>query len=733
MPYPIPNLDDRRFDDLVAEATERMRRHLPEVTHLPPGDPAHAFIDLFAWLTETILYRANLIPERQRLAFLNLLQLPPRAARPSRGLVSIDSGPRATRLPPVVPDATGLKAGDIRFSTVGDLQPTPLQMQVLIKKKIGIDELKRLGIDLNQIYSQYPDTITRKDKDTAVLNSKLTPFEPLLLTPGQDKLSLAGTLDQAYYLALTLPPTLVPHKQKLIRELAGIQLNIGLAPASEREVEEWDETDGRDYRRQLVWELIYRDDNGQYFFHPLTVKADSSNGGRQAGVARLVLPGNVQLFSALEEEDPLLNGYDLSPPPLPESIAPARTVCWLRLRCPEEPDLELGYLGINAVEVRGQGVTRDALVGIGDGEPNQVVQLPDSAVAADTLILEVEEGPRWKVWRVVDHFQGHGPDDEIFRLDAATGRVEFGNGINGRRPARGKRIRAAYYRHGGGAATNLPPDTIKELEGASNRLKVRHEWPCSGGVDAETVEQAQQRIGAFLNHRNRAVTEEDFITLAQTNPINPAARAEVLKGFLPGNRIEAVRRDVPGAVSVFVLPPGDLSSRQICRPSRGFIKDIYNYLQTRCVIGTELYVLSPEFVPVAVSVSVNVTDPENELTILRQVEEAVYRYLWPLPPGGRDREGWPMGIKVSASELSTQVARVSGVLNIKDIALYTRGKGSWQRLAGGQLKLWDYQLPECLAVTAVSGDHQTSLPSGLEPESSSGTSGIAAPVIPESC
>ncbi|HGX93124.1 MAG TPA: putative baseplate assembly protein, partial [Candidatus Tenderia sp.] len=73
MSYPIPNLDDRRFDDLVAEATERMQRHLPEVTHLPPGDPAHAFIDLFSWLTETILYRANLIPERQRLAFLNLL------------------------------------------------------------------------------------------------------------------------------------------------------------------------------------------------------------------------------------------------------------------------------------------------------------------------------------------------------------------------------------------------------------------------------------------------------------------------------------------------------------------------------------------------------------------------------------------------------------------------------------------------------------------------------------
>ncbi|HGX92451.1 MAG TPA: putative baseplate assembly protein [Candidatus Tenderia sp.] len=736
MSYPIPNLDDRRFDDLVAEATARMQRHLPEVTHLPPGDPAHAFIDLFSWLTETILYRANLIPERQRLAFLNLLQLPPRAARPSRGLVSIDSGPRATQLPTFVPDATNLKAGDINFSTIGDVQPTPLQLQVLVKKALSLDELKKLGIDLNQIHSQYPDTVTKKDADTTVLNSKLTPFEPLLLSPGQDKLNLAGTLDHAYYLALTLPPTLVPHKKKLIKALAGAQLNIGLAPANEGEVEEFGEITGHQYKRQLIWELIYRDDNGQYFFHPLFVKTDSSNGGRQLGVARLVLPGNTQLFSALEEEDPLFNGYDLSPPPLPESIAPSRTVCWLRLRCPEEPDLPLGYLGINAVEVIGQGVTRNALVGIGNGEPNQSVQLPDSAIAADTLLLEVEDGPQWKTWNAVDHFQGHGPDDEVFRLDAATGRVEFGNGINGRRPGKGKRIRAAYYRFGGGAATNLPADSIKELAGASKRLKVRHEWPCSGGADAETVEQAEQRIGAFLNHRNRAVTAEDFATLACTNPINPAARAEVIKGFLPGNNIKAIRREIPGAVSVFVLPPGDLSSRQVSRPTQGFIKDIYAYLQARCVVGTELYVLSPEFVPIAVSISINVTDPDNQLSIHRDVEDAVYRYLWPLPPGGSSGEGWPMGsigTRVSTSELITQISRVSGVLNVEDIALYSIGNAGWQRVVGDKLKLWDYQLPECLGISVVSGDKPLNLPSGLRPEPSKGTTGIAAPVIPESC
>ena len=81
MPLPVPNLDDRRFEDLVAEARARLATHLPELTQIAPGDPVHSFIDLFAWLTETILYRANLIPERQRRVFLNLLQIPVRPAR----------------------------------------------------------------------------------------------------------------------------------------------------------------------------------------------------------------------------------------------------------------------------------------------------------------------------------------------------------------------------------------------------------------------------------------------------------------------------------------------------------------------------------------------------------------------------------------------------------------------------------------------------------------------------
>ena len=89
MPIRPPALDDRSFDDLVADLLRRIPAHTPEWTNPREGDPGRTLIDLFAWLGDTILYRANLIPERQRLAFLRLLGVGMRPAIPARGLLQI--------------------------------------------------------------------------------------------------------------------------------------------------------------------------------------------------------------------------------------------------------------------------------------------------------------------------------------------------------------------------------------------------------------------------------------------------------------------------------------------------------------------------------------------------------------------------------------------------------------------------------------------------------------------
>ena len=64
MPLVAPNLDDRRFDDLLAELRTRIPRYTPEWTDHNDSDPGIIIGKLFAWITELTLYRVNRIPER---------------------------------------------------------------------------------------------------------------------------------------------------------------------------------------------------------------------------------------------------------------------------------------------------------------------------------------------------------------------------------------------------------------------------------------------------------------------------------------------------------------------------------------------------------------------------------------------------------------------------------------------------------------------------------------------
>lgn len=73
MPIPLPNLDDRRFDDLVEEARALIPHVYPQWTDHNPSDPGIILIELLAWLTETVLYRLDQIAEPNYRVFLKLL------------------------------------------------------------------------------------------------------------------------------------------------------------------------------------------------------------------------------------------------------------------------------------------------------------------------------------------------------------------------------------------------------------------------------------------------------------------------------------------------------------------------------------------------------------------------------------------------------------------------------------------------------------------------------------
>ena len=74
MTLPIPNLDDRTYEDLVQEALARIPVECPEWTDHNPSDTGIVLIELLAWLTEMTLYRVNQIPDRNFASFLSLLK-----------------------------------------------------------------------------------------------------------------------------------------------------------------------------------------------------------------------------------------------------------------------------------------------------------------------------------------------------------------------------------------------------------------------------------------------------------------------------------------------------------------------------------------------------------------------------------------------------------------------------------------------------------------------------------
>jgi hypothetical protein len=70
-----PNLDDRSFEDLIEEAKRLITARCTEWTDLTPSDPGIVLLEVFAHLTEVMIYRLNRIPEKNYVALLNLIGL----------------------------------------------------------------------------------------------------------------------------------------------------------------------------------------------------------------------------------------------------------------------------------------------------------------------------------------------------------------------------------------------------------------------------------------------------------------------------------------------------------------------------------------------------------------------------------------------------------------------------------------------------------------------------------
>src|SRR3954464_10524238 len=90
MPLPDIQLDDRRFEELVAEARRRIPVYTPEWTDHNESDPGITLMQLFAWLEEMILWRMNRVPRKNFLKFLELVGLELRPPAPAHAELTFE-------------------------------------------------------------------------------------------------------------------------------------------------------------------------------------------------------------------------------------------------------------------------------------------------------------------------------------------------------------------------------------------------------------------------------------------------------------------------------------------------------------------------------------------------------------------------------------------------------------------------------------------------------------------
>src|SRR3954464_8685762 len=86
-----PLIDDRRFDDIIDEVRARIARYTPEWqpvwNDVNDSDPGITLAQVFAWLSEMLLYRMDRVPELNYLKFLELIGIELASAQPAQAEV----------------------------------------------------------------------------------------------------------------------------------------------------------------------------------------------------------------------------------------------------------------------------------------------------------------------------------------------------------------------------------------------------------------------------------------------------------------------------------------------------------------------------------------------------------------------------------------------------------------------------------------------------------------------
>jgi predicted phage baseplate assembly protein len=205
--------------------------------------------------------------------------------------------------------------------------------------------------------------------------------------------------------------------------------------------------------------------------------------------------------------------------------------------------------------------------------------------------------------------------------------------------------------------------------------RVENIQPATGGVDAETIDNAKVRGPMSLRTGQRAVTAQDFerLTLEAAPTV---ARARCLAPAGPGAPVRVL------IVPRVDLPPHRLALDDLALPDV-LIERVTAHLEERRILTSTVTIGTPYYQGLTVVAQVNGgpgADPER---VRDRLLNALYRYVNPLV-GGPSGEGWPFGRTINVGEIFALLAGVEGVATVEEVRIFLADLRTGERREGRQ-------------------------------------------------
>jgi len=602
-----PDLFDRRFGALLEMGRARLPALAPEWTDHNAHDPGITLMELLAWVAEAQLYALSRRPRRdERVAYAALLGLAPGGTRPARGLIWPD--PRDPRSPAATFAKSVVIPADAAVSVLNAETPTFRPTHRLLWAPGRVHRLETRLADGRTI--DHTTTNERGGVAFSPFGESAGRRDVLAMTfRCRDDAGLFGARRQ---------------------DAKGALWAIGIRAAAPSGGAAAGPTEPAPAcRSSLAATLVAGDER-----MPLKVVADSTGGLLATGALLLDLDGVAGSPRELTIELHAPEGF-------------ARPPRFLRI----EP-------GVVPIE-QGRVIARELHKANGMPDWSFQLNVPGLRFAAgeDPLKLEVDEALGVRTWSRCERLSDRGPDERVFELDAGSGRITFGNGINGGIPPAEAQVLASYAvcdGEQGGVARNRQ----WRVAGFQGAFGVNPDPVAGGAAPSGWIDQ--RREGRRRSREEHAlVSAEDVADAAKALPLLEVVRAWVLPPHEKAPRT--------GVVTLVAMRGGPAGKEPARIPeSRRWLEAIRRQLVARMPLGTRLVVSAPRYVDFFLRATLVAEPGRDPAAVQEAVRKELNRRLVESAAGDPPRRP---GVPVTRRDLAAWIRAVEGVKGVAELRL----------------------------------------------------------------